>query len=520
MGAVLWTIGSLLALLAIFLQYLRGNDKKLSTLPAEALAFSPKRFTNQSVREAFERYQRAPISVADQLPPKTGHRYIVVGGGGFLGGWIVLHLIQRGEDPKRIRILDIRPPTRKDLTTGAAQSIDFKRVDICDAAAVLVAFQAPWADPSDQSEITVFHTAANIRFYERHPSLVSNSAKVNVEGTRNVIDAACSIGAGTLIYTSSGSVCVKSSRFWLWPWQREPDMVVQVLNDDDTRLPKRHEEFFSNYAVTKIQAESLVRAANGRSIGTDGKTLRTGCVRPGNGIFGPGGDILCGAYLVRKNNPTWIPNILQSFIYVENCSLAHLCYEQRLIELSQGSTNPDISGQAFNVADPCPPITYGDVYTTLSTLTDGETTFPLLSPTAMLLLSHLMETYYLSRYFLVSSSSALSRFLGGLLPPLNGDIVNLQPSLFALTMVHLIFDDSRARLPPAKGGLGYEGAWTTLEGMCKLVQEHKRAGELLERSLGGGVSFGFGLVKAEAGVKKVQDGVKEGLDIDAVHVLN
>lgn len=78
--------------------------------------------------------------------------------------------------------------------------------------------------------------------------------------------------------------------------------------------------------------------------------------------------------------------MIGNFIYVENAAVAHLLYEQRLIELSNGGTNPDIGGQAFIVTDPNPPPTYGDVYLTMSTLTDGETSFPWLSPTFIILL--------------------------------------------------------------------------------------------------------------------------------------
>lgn len=66
-----------------------------------------------------------------------------------------------------------------------------------------------------------------------------------------------------------------------------------MINDDDTLVPKHHEDFFSNYAVTKSEAERRVRAADKAA---SGKTiLRTGCIRPGNGVFGPGGDMLCGS---------------------------------------------------------------------------------------------------------------------------------------------------------------------------------------------------------------------------------
>ena len=426
--------------------------------------------------------------------------------------------MERGEDPKKIRVLDIRPPSRQDLRTGVAQQVTFLQVDVSNAAAVFEAFKAPWPDTDGDQGITVFHTAANIRFYERDIRLLPRSSKVNYNGTVNVINAAKETGANTLIYTSSASVSVRRSRFWLWPWEKQPTYFIQVYKDDDSHLPKQHDHFFSNYAASKLSAEMAVRAAD-KSPTTGSHTLRTGCVRPGNGIFGPGGDLMCGAYLVRKHNPTWVPNILQSFTYVENGALAHLCYEQRLIELERGSPNPDIGGQAFTVTDAGPPLTYGDVYTALSTL-DKETVFPIVSPTLMLGLSQVIEFFYVSKSLLSASGPFTGRAIARLVPTISGDVVNLQPPIFALIMIHLIFDDSRARLPPAKGGLGYYGPYTTLEGLCKTADEYFKSdknGE--ERSLSGGVSFGFGWKKSK-GMSRARKGHGERLGVNAVTVLN
>jgi nucleoside-diphosphate-sugar epimerase len=329
-----------------------------------------------------------------------------------------------------------------------------------------------------ETETTVFHTAANIRYYERDARLLPLSEKVNVEGTQNVLDAARAAGVSVLIYTSSGSVSVRSQRLWLWPWEKQAPFSVQIT--DDSSPPPRPEEMYSNYAASKLKAETLVRAADRTPLrpsgkGGQGQLFRTGCLRPGNGIYGTGGDILCGAYLARRVNPSWAQNILQNFIYVENASLAHFCYEQRLIDKARGSPNPDVGGQAFGIVDAGPPVTFGDVYTVLTTLTDGQTVFPRLSATAMLLLSHIFEGLHLLRVLPALSSSPFLRRLSQFVPALSADLVNLQPSLFSLTMAHLIWDDSRARKSPEKGGLGYDPQWTTLTALCKLVEEHRKA---------------------------------------------
>ncbi|KAG7446876.1 NAD(P)-binding protein [Guyanagaster necrorhizus] len=506
MSLVQWATPSILSFFLILL-YIRDNDRKLKAIPARAAHFSPVRWSPKDVERMASECELAAPSIDDQLPPKTGRRYIVVGGAGFLGGWIVLQLLKRGEDPKCIRILDIRPPKRLDLLEGKAKDVNFIQVDISDKVAVDAAFSKPWPD-DDKSPISVFNTAANIRFYERHASLIPLSAKVNVQGPENIIDACRKVGVSILVHTSSGSVAVHSSRFLLWPWQEEPRQFVQVINDDDELIPKAHQDFFSNYGYTKRQAEVLVRGAN------DADGLRTGCLRPGNGIFGAGGDMLCGAYLVRKSNPTWIQNIVSSFVYVENCAVAHLLYEQRLIE------SPNLGGQAFCIADPGLPPTYGDVYTELEVL-DGEVSFPHLSPTFILLLAYFFEFLYLTRYLLNVYGYP---FLASFIPNIGGsDLVNLQPSLYNLTMVHLIFDDSRARLSPDKGGLGYKGAFTTFEGLYKTAVEHRRGLNrpgAMARSDVAGVSFkGMGFMKAQRGVGWLADKIKEETGVDPVEVL-
>ncbi|CAL1708960.1 unnamed protein product [Somion occarium] len=514
MPAAVWL--TVLIIPTLYALYVWLNDAKLKRPPGN-LGSEP--WTQEFIQETFARVSEKPDLLEGQLPSKTGRRYIVIGGAGFLGGWIVLHLLQRGEDPRKIRILDIRPPSRKDLKE-AARDVDFIQVDMTDADAVFKAFQKPWPATEERTpELTVFHTAAVIRFFERHPDLLYLSDNINLEGTKNIVNAARAVGASALIYTSSGSVAVRRSRFWLWPWQSEAKHFVQVITDDDNQLPKRHEEFFSNYAVSKLHAERFVRDSDGSKSG-DG-ILRTGCLRPGNGIFGPGGDILVDRLIRDKVNPSWIPSIMQSFIYVENCSLAHLCYEARLIELQSGNSNPDIGGQAFCITDAGPTPTYLDVYNAVGTLCKGAVSFIYLSPTFMLSIAHLVEWYYLARHFLVNSSFA---FLGRLFPAIRGDIIFLQPSMFALTNVHLLFDDSRARTSSEKGGLGYTGPCTTLEGVCKVVLEYeKNGGEGTERAVAGHpepTKLKFDPTLPERGVVEIVGKISSGLGVDPTKTWN
>ena len=69
-----------LALLLLYL-YIHLNDAKLMKLPHEvALAFSPHRISARDALEAAAKSETTSLDSKMFLPPKTGRRYIVVGG--------------------------------------------------------------------------------------------------------------------------------------------------------------------------------------------------------------------------------------------------------------------------------------------------------------------------------------------------------------------------------------------------------------------------------------------------------
>jgi hypothetical protein len=75
-----------------------------------------------------------------------------------------------------------------------------------------------------------------------------------------------------------------------------------------------------------------------------------------------------------------------------------------------------------------------------------------------------------------------------LLPKLTGDLLQIQPSLFAISDVFCIADDTRARKAPEEGGLGYRPVFTTLQGMCKqLVDWNAKADKKKEEKVAAGV---------------------------------
>lgn len=162
---------------------------------------------------------------------------------------------------------------------------------------------------------------------------------------------------------------------------------------------------------------------------------------------------------MRLTTTSWTYDILHSFVNAENVSIAHLLYEQRLLEHSNDpDTLPNIGGQSFVVTDPNPAIAFSDIYLLLTTLSKTPVNFPRVPAIPFLILSHLIEWYALFQHQYCSW-----------LPRVTGDLVQMQPSLFSVTNVHTFADDSRARKSPEQGGLGYNPPLDTLQGMCKEV---------------------------------------------------
>jgi nucleoside-diphosphate-sugar epimerase len=359
------------------------------------------------------------------------------------------HLLARGEDPKAIRILDIAPPEERFLNKG----VSWIKTNITDKLAVTTAFAVPWPDSTTQLPITVYHTAAVIRPQDRLKCFLHLCSKVNVDGTANVLAASKAAGADIFIWTSSGSTAIHRPHFWIFPWTKHPKNSVQVLSDS-TPLPKSHTDFFGNYAASKATAETLVRKANDPA-----SNFRTGCIRPTNGIYGTGGvsnTAITEIYLHNAGSPTWAHPILQSFVHAENVSLAHLLYEQNLVNQSADESLLPTGGQSYVVSDPNPAIAFSDLYALLTTLSTTPVSFPALQPAPLLLIAYLVEAYLYLRFW-----------VGGFLPGLPYALEQMQPSLFGILDVHVFADDGRARLAPELGGLGYDAPLTTLDGMCR-----------------------------------------------------
>jgi nucleoside-diphosphate-sugar epimerase len=113
-------------------------------------------------------------------------RAFVTGGSGFVGKNLILELVERGWDVTALH----RESSR--LDDLAEVLVDWQLGDVVDAESVTRAMP--------QAADAVFHVAADLSLWSRNDA---RQERVNVGGTRNVVDAALAAGAGKLIHTSS-----------------------------------------------------------------------------------------------------------------------------------------------------------------------------------------------------------------------------------------------------------------------------------------------------------------------------
>ncbi|MBC7845078.1 MAG: NAD-dependent epimerase/dehydratase family protein [Flavobacterium sp.] len=150
----------------------------------------------------------------------------------------------------------------------------------------------------------IYHTAALVKAFDKDSSLFY---KVNVEGTRNMLESALEIGAEKFVFTSSCSVI-------------GPTLKEAMCEND-----KRISPLDNDYDATKYLAENLVK-----EYGIKG--LHTVIVSPSK-VFGPSGfdakSITVNKVIDRfiKGEPTFIPkpsNLIANYCYIDDVVEGHI----------------------------------------------------------------------------------------------------------------------------------------------------------------------------------------------------
>ncbi|XP_059010359.1 3 beta-hydroxysteroid dehydrogenase type 7 isoform X3 [Mustela lutreola] len=195
--------------------------------------------------------------------------YLVTGGCGFLGEHVVRMLLQREPRLLELRVFDLHlGPWLEELKTGPVQ-VTAIQGDVTQAHEVAAAVAGAHVVIHTAGLVDVFGRASPETIYE-----------VNVQGTKNVIEACVQTGTRFLVYTSSMEVVgpnIKGHPFY--------------RGDEDTPYEAAHSH---PYPCSKAQAEQLVLEANGREV-HGGLPLVTCALRP-TGIYGEGHQIMRDFY--------------------------------------------------------------------------------------------------------------------------------------------------------------------------------------------------------------------------------
>ncbi|MBI4451988.1 NAD-dependent epimerase/dehydratase family protein [Candidatus Woesearchaeota archaeon] len=226
-------------------------------------------------------------------------KILVTGGAGFIGSYIVKHLLDNNHN---VKILDIKEPKirHKNLEFVKKSILDDIKKDIMGSDAVFHFAALLGVDNSDKKPL--------------------ETMKINLEGSVNVFKSAIDAGVKNMIYSSSSEV------------YGEPRELP--IKEDSVKGP------VSTYGVSKLAAEIYAKAYN-QEFGTDIRIVRF------FNVYGPGQESnwVVPIFLNKalRNEPITVfgnGNQTRCFTYVEDVA------EGVLTVFEKGK-----SGEAYNIGN-------------------------------------------------------------------------------------------------------------------------------------------------------------------------
>ncbi|RKQ73353.1 NAD-dependent epimerase/dehydratase family protein [Oceanibaculum indicum] len=227
---------------------------------------------------------------------------LVTGGSGFVGEHLIRRLLADGW---RVRALGRSVEALAGVQVLGAEPV---AGDLSDRAALTRAMEGV--------EV-VFHVAAHFKLW----GPMSLFRRINVEGTRNVVEAADRAGVRRVVYVSAAAVVMG-----------RPEPMRGVTED----MPL-HKMPFAPYSTSKAEAEEVLLAANGRRAG-----FSIVAIRPPF-IWGPDMPALDHMVeTVRAGHFQWVAGGGQA---LSTCHVENLCHAL-ILAADHGS-----GGQAWFVSD-------------------------------------------------------------------------------------------------------------------------------------------------------------------------
>ncbi|KAH9902249.1 NAD(P)-binding protein [Xylariomycetidae sp. FL2044] len=261
---------------------------------------------------------------------------LIIGGCGFLGHHIV-NLLLRDWTTTSVAVIDLKCERNR---RPESDGVHYVEADITDADGLVKIFGR--LKPN-----LVIHTASPTAqgiAVAKHAHAIFH--KVNVDGTRAVVEACKQTGVRALVYTSSSSIM--------------SDNKADLINANEDYPVIRGKMQTEYYSETKAEAEDIVLKAN-RSEGT---SLLTTSIRP-SGIFGEGDAQLIPHVINicregKDKVQVGVNENLFDFTYVENVAHAHLLAARALLgthALASASAPLDherVDGEAFVITNGSP----------------------------------------------------------------------------------------------------------------------------------------------------------------------
>lgn len=247
-------------------------------------------------------------------------RVLVTGGSGFLGN-ACLDAVQKAHPDWTLYNIDIRPPP------ASQKNVSFLRADVTSRQKVQDAVLK--ANPD-----AVIHTAGWVpngqNRYSKDKKLRARVFDINVEGARNVVDAAKQTDCRALVHTSSCTVLSDDLQH-----------DYHYMNED---IPTGNAAL--SYGASKAVAEPIVLDANT-------SRMSTCALRPAT-IIGPGDNfgVIAAIYncIAKWETPFVIGDgdNMYDFVYITNVADAHLLALENLLAHHPSSSSSLANGH--NVA--------------------------------------------------------------------------------------------------------------------------------------------------------------------------
>uniref|UniRef100_A0A060TGH0 ARAD1D23584p n=1 Tax=Blastobotrys adeninivorans TaxID=409370 RepID=A0A060TGH0_BLAAD len=368
--------------------------------------------------------------------------FIVAGGCGFTGSWIVRYLIMRGE--RNVVVWD----RKQKLPNDIRGSTTLDSIDLTSRDHVSQALKRVHQKVTQASKVVVFNCAARI---EQHRSSYFGDNIAIATNLRDVLTDS-KIKDKTVMVHIGDSISTTKPVNWLNYWNRSNWVQNSSPDLDDHNLHSRH---VNTYAYTMHAAESILLNSD----------IVCASLRPHGFISGHLGDSFLTPALHHDGGLMHSPNVPVFLINVEDVAIGALCLEDKL---ANKDACPSVNHRAFSLA-PLDHISFEGMYNRIRALRDFRVIR--IQPVVVLVISYIIGLYrlFIREVYLSTREQCL----------LSGIAQTLTPQRFSvLQTVKLPLNENTKRTSQL---IGYNCQWTAAQTVDAVVLEHEKLREEMKQ---------------------------------------